>query len=146
MRILEQFDTDNYTWRLYIVQNLCGFWAQNMVILRMLLKFPDQIVSILLWIKYITNIRTVWHWKLYMKSWYISKSLRILTIFLVWHFWPKMLQHPQAWNVLVTQGAKMFQYPHTLYYLCWFYGKCWSIFHFWVHESQKKGKHILISQ
>ena len=25
LRILRHFDTENYTWRLYIVQNLCEF-------------------------------------------------------------------------------------------------------------------------
>ena len=33
------------------------------------------------------NIRTFWHRKLCMKTWYNTKSLWILTFFLVWLFW-----------------------------------------------------------
>ena len=71
--ILEQFGAKNYTWRLDIVQNLCKFclifWAQNVLIPRILLITPDQNVSIICVNNmFIENIKIVWRRKLYMKS------------------------------------------------------------------------------
>ena len=73
---LKQFSTENYTWRLVIVQNV--------QIPRILLISLDQNVSIVFVNNiYIGNIRAFWHRKLYIKTYYSSKSLWILIIFLV---------------------------------------------------------------
>ena len=50
-----------------------------------------------LWLKCfntLKNIRTVWHRKLYMKTWYSSKSVWISSVFLVWLFGAKIFQYP----------------------------------------------------
>ena len=65
-KTLEQLGTRNYKWRFDIVYNLCKFWIQNVLIPHILMIIPDQKAYI-----YIGNIRTVWHRKLYMKTWNI---------------------------------------------------------------------------
>ena len=84
---LKQFS--NYTWKLDIVQNV--------LLPGILLISVDQNVSILFVNDiYTGNIRTFWHRKLYMKPCYCSKSLWILTIFLVWFLSQNLLISPSS--------------------------------------------------
>ena len=53
---------------------------------------------------YIGNIRTVWHRKLYMKTWYSSKSLWIFSIFLVLTFWAQNVLMPR-YSILLIAGS-----------------------------------------
>ena len=75
-KYLKQFSTENYKWKPVLVQNV--------LIPCILLIYLDQNVSNRFVINmYIENIRTFRHRKLYTKTWYRSKSLWILIIFLV---------------------------------------------------------------
>ena len=85
-------------WNLSIFCFLCRtFWAQNVLI------HPDQNLSIPLdqmhrfFVSNICNgnISALWDRKSCTKSWYSSKSLRILSVFLVWFFGPKMFRYNQ---------------------------------------------------
>ena len=65
-----------------------------------------------LWIIFILgNIRTVWH----MKSWYSSKSLWDLSIFIIWSLNPKCPNSPKpkicprSQNVLIPSSPKISQ-------------------------------------
>ena len=90
-KYLNEFSSENYTWRLAIFQNV--------LISCILLISRDKIVSILFVNNnYIGNIRIFWRTKLYIKTWCSSKSLRILTIFRT-NFWTQ--------NVLIFPSCKI---------------------------------------
>ena len=72
-----------------MVQTIYKFWVQTVLVPCILVTSRDQSVSIVFVNNtYIGNIRKVCHRKLYMKTWYSSKSLWILTcsIFFAWFF------------------------------------------------------------
>ena len=82
----------------FVIFSFMTFWAQNILIP------PDQNVSIpldqnvlvlLVSNTYNRNIQTFSYRKLCMKTWYSSKYLWILSIFLVWYFGPKLFRYPQ---------------------------------------------------
>ena len=92
LRIKHQYNSKNL---LFLLND---FWDQIMLIC------ADQSFSIplnqnllILLVSNICNgnIGTFWHRKLCLKTWYTSKSLWILPIFLVWFFRPKPRWYPQ---------------------------------------------------
>ena len=115
--ILQQFDTEKYQWRLDIVQNLCEFWAQNVLITRILLIVLDQnMPGFFMNNIYIQNIRTVWRRKLYMRTLYSSKPLWLLSIFLS-DFLAQNASVSPSPKCANTPGGKMFQYSRGEYIL-----------------------------
>ena len=87
----------------------------------------DQHVSILFVSNiHIENIRTVWHRKLCMKTWYSLRSLWILSIFLVYFFWPKMFQHLQNHILLARIVLLIFLSRSNV--LLTFYASCSTVF------------------
>ena len=99
--------TKKYTWK---------YLKQDVIISCVLLISLNQNVSILFLNNiYIGNIRTVCHRKLYIKK-YSSKSLWILSVFLVWFLGLKCFNAPKSKYV---SGGKMFQYPPNCILLSW---------------------------
>lgn len=89
-------------------------FQQYLLISHVLWIFLNQNFSILLVNNvYIENIRTVCHRKLYIKSWYSSKSLWVFSISLVWFGCAKCFSTPKSKYV---QVSKIFHYLQIVYY------------------------------
>ena len=124
-------------WRLHVLQKylnfnefyqffLSDFFGQNVLILqtkmylylqnKMCQFYEYYIVNAI----YFGNIRIVWNKKLYMKIWFNSKSLWILSIFQVWFFVPKYANIIYfslfVWNISsVTRTKYIFFYLFKMY-------------------------------
>ena len=124
-------------WRLHVLQKylnfnefyqffLSDFFGQNVLILqtKMYLYLQNKICQFyeyyIVNAIYFGNIRIVWNKKLYMKIWFNSKSLWILSIFQVWFFVPKCVNIIYfslfVWNTSsVTRTKYIFSYLFKMY-------------------------------
>ena len=139
-------------WEYLVTWNLCEQFFVFLILVQMYLKqylktfqkYLKQhvLMSCVLLISLDQNvsnyIRTCWYRKLYMKTCCNSKSLWVLTIFLVWLFELKMFRYPQT-IIICPSGQNVSTPPNCillqdfkLWYTCLFkrtYISCLAILH-----------------
>ena len=110
MRISGQFGMRNCSWKVGIIEKLficqlfvCDFLCQTVPTPQdqnVLIPPYQNMSTLLVSNMYHGNIGTFLHIKLCIKSWYSSKSLWILMIFLAWLFWAQNVLIPSTYMLL----------------------------------------------